>query len=562
MNRQKRLAAETANRRLFGVMEPSDSSAESDSDSSEQQLESEEEDLVLSSSDSSSDDTDDIVLPAFPSASASPLKTVSKDGEEWTNDPVQPISSAGRQRQENILREAAGAPKVVLQKAGTPLGAFLCFFTGDMLQLVVQHTNEEGESVMGNKWRAIDTEELHTYMGLLLLAGVYRSKHESVSHLWNSERGRPVFSRAMTRDRFQNITRCLRFDSKTTRAERQSRDKLAPIRLFSDMFAAKCRANYRPGASVTIDEQLVIFRGRCPFKVYIPSKPGKYGIKIWVCADVETSYCYNFDVYTGKIGRQPEIGQGARVVLQLSEPLAGSGRSVTGDNFFSSLLLARGMLGRKLTYIGTVRRNKAFLPASITSVQGRAELSTTFAFQRDVTLMSYLPKKGTNVILISTQHHTPVVYHERPDKKPEMILEYNRTKGAVDNLDKLIRTYSSIRKNRRWPMVLFMNFLDIAAYNSLVLFLCIHPNYMVGKSHRRRLYLEELASSLIGTPIGETQSKLFPQQLSNPSSTRKRQRCGECPRDADRKTAEKCRKCMKALCKDHINILCSVCSHQ
>jgi hypothetical protein len=42
-----------------------------------------------------------------------------------------------------------------------------------------------------------------------------------------------------------------------------------------------------------------------------------------------------------------------------------------------------------------------------------------------------------------------------------------------------------------------MNFLDIAAYNAFVVFLSIHPIYMEGKSHRRRIFLEELACAMI-----------------------------------------------------------------
>lgn len=37
---------------------------------------------------------------------------------------------------------------------------------------------------------------------------------------------------------------------------------------------------YNPGLEVTVDERLAPFRGCCSFKVYIPSKPGKYGRKI------------------------------------------------------------------------------------------------------------------------------------------------------------------------------------------------------------------------------------------------------------------------------------------
>lgn len=38
---------------------------------------------------------------------------------------------------------------------------------------------------------------------------------------------------------------------------------------------------YNPSPKVIVDERLVALRGRCPFKQYMPSKPSKYGIKIW-----------------------------------------------------------------------------------------------------------------------------------------------------------------------------------------------------------------------------------------------------------------------------------------
>ena len=38
------------------------------------------------------------------------------------------------------------------------------------------------------------------------------------------------------------------------------------------------RDAYTPGPHMTVDEQLVCFRGKCPFRQYIPLKPGKYGI--------------------------------------------------------------------------------------------------------------------------------------------------------------------------------------------------------------------------------------------------------------------------------------------
>ena len=175
---------------------------------------------------------------------------------------------------------------------------------------------------------------------MLLLAGVYHGRLEPVIHLWSVERGRPIFGAAMARNRFQIITRVMRFDSKDTKEERQARDKMAPIRDIHDKIAARCRVVYKPGSQLCVDEQLVVYRGRCPFNIYIPSKPGKYGMKVWVCCDVDTSYVCNLELYTGKQERMPEIDQATRVVLQMTEPWTGSGNGCADHiAHFTSLTL-------------------------------------------------------------------------------------------------------------------------------------------------------------------------------------------------------------------------------
>ena len=82
------------------------------------------------------------------------------------------------------------------------------------------------------------------------------------------------------------------------------------------------------------------------------------GIKIYVLADVSSSYCCAFDVYTAKTGDLAEVGQGQRVVLQLTENFYNSGRNITAANFFSSYSLVSQLLSKKLTYVGTVRKIK------------------------------------------------------------------------------------------------------------------------------------------------------------------------------------------------------------
>ena len=45
-------------------------------------------------------------------------------------------------------------------------------------------------------------------------------------------------------------------------------------------------------------------------------------------------------------------------------------------------------------------------------------------------------------------------------KKPDIVLNYNRTKGGVDTMDQMCLNYTSKRQTKRWPLVIFNNMLD------------------------------------------------------------------------------------------------------
>ena len=165
------------------------------------------------------------------------------------------------------------------------------------------------------------------------------------------------------------------------------------------------RDAYTPGPQITVDEQLVCFRRRCPFRQYIASKPGKYGIKILAICEANASYASKMQVYTGKnptVGR--EVNQGARFVQDLVKKIKHSGRNITCDNFFTSIQLAQDLLKKKLTLVGTIRKNKPELPPQFTVAKGRDITSTIFEFQNDAMIASYCPKKYCVVNTLSTMH--------------------------------------------------------------------------------------------------------------------------------------------------------------
>ncbi len=86
--------------------------------------------------------------------------------------------------------------------------------------------------------------------------------------------------------------------------------------------------------------------------------------------------------------------------------------------------------------VGTVRKNKPELPSALVTNKDRDVFSSKFAFTNTHALVSYCPKKKKNVLLMTTLHKDACV-STREDKKPEVILFYNKNKGGVDNLDKV-----------------------------------------------------------------------------------------------------------------------------
>ncbi|XP_056642631.1 piggyBac transposable element-derived protein 4-like [Diorhabda sublineata] len=108
-------------------------------------------------------------------------------------------------------------------------------------------------------------------------------------------------------NKFKSLLRFIRFDNKETRS--QCRDKLAAIRDIWNEINKNLKNYYLPGVNQTVDEQLVPYRARSK---YMPSKPDKYGMRIWWICDSDTSYPLNGIPYYGKEGNTITHGLGKK----------------------------------------------------------------------------------------------------------------------------------------------------------------------------------------------------------------------------------------------------------
>lgn len=212
------------------------------------------------------------------------------------------------------------------------------------------------------------------------------------------------------------------FDNSITRPARQLESKSAAIDDIWSMLMKHLESQYVPGAQITVDEQLFPYRGRTRFTQYIPSKPAKYGIKIWWLCDANSNYPLKRIIYVRKPpGETRAVNQGERVVLKLVQKYTNSGRTVYADNFFSSYDLATTLMAKRLAFVGTMRKNKACIPKEMLD-PCREEFSTTFGFHDGkICLCSYVPKKKIAVVLISTEHYSCAIDNSKPSKKPHQI---------------------------------------------------------------------------------------------------------------------------------------------
>lgn len=498
-----------------------------------------------------------------------------KDGTSWNKHP---FSQRVRKSRANIVTHLPGV-KGVAKNAKTPLDCWNLFFSEEMLVSIVKNINTYIEAISEKYQRSRDAKptnlpEIKALFGLLYLAGIHKSNRLNTEELWNRDgTGVDLFWLTMSIQRFRFLLRVIRTDDKNTRDQRRETDKLAPIRKIFDSFVQNCQKHYTISEYATIDEKLEAFRGRSNLKQYIPSKPNKYGIKIFALVDAKMYYSYNLEVC---VGRQPEgrfqkSNDPKSVVLRMIEPITKTGRNITVDNWFTSYELMNELLqNHKLTLVGTLRKNKRELPPGFVNTKHRPVNSSMFAFQKDKTLVSYVPRKGKNVILLSSMHFDDEIDPDTGDSfKPSIITFYNKTKGGVDIVDGLSANYNCARNTKRWPMVVLYSLLNIAGINSHIIFTSNNPNVDL----KRRRYLMKLVRELISeyqkyratltnlprqVRYRRQEAAGMSQEQRQRPEAGKRKRCEECVKK-DSKTSYYSKKCYKYLCLSHANIYCKVC---
>lgn len=472
-----------------------------------------------------------------------------------------------------------------------PVEVWNLLFDQNMLQMVVQNTNQKLSTVKANlghgteksNYRATDVAEVNAYMGLLLLSSILKSSHEDMRSLFSKGiTNRPIFTATMSAKRFEILTACLRFDDANTRAARKAVDKAAPVSELFSTFISNSQKSYVLSEYITIDEMLIPFRGRCQFKMFMPKKPKKYGIKVMCLCDAKTSYLFNAYIYTGAgsdgVGLAEKeknfLNKPTQSLVRLCEPVKNTNRNVTSDNWFSSIEAVEELSKRGLTYVGTLKKDKLIIPSEFLPNTKRTVGSSDHAFNGQNTLVSFVPKKNRAVVLISNMHHSAHINEE--SGKPEIIMFYNETKCGVDLMDMRCAVYSSGRRTRRWPLAVFYRLVNVCSVNTFIMYLCYKDSPVISrydflkrlslelmKPHlQKRLTIQNLprqTKEVIKMALKQEDEEVQPDGIPS-DKLPKRKTCSKCPYVKERKTQYKCIKCSLPICLECSRKVCTNCA--
>ena len=120
--------------------------------------------------------------------------------------------------------------------------------------------------------RYVTLVELDAFFALLYASETLGHSKYCVDNLWNKNWGKSVFRETLSRNRFHEIMRYLRFDVRSSKAERLSTNKFALASKTCYKLIENCYLCYNPAEEMIVDEQLLPFKSRCRFNPFQVSK--------------------------------------------------------------------------------------------------------------------------------------------------------------------------------------------------------------------------------------------------------------------------------------------------
>uniref|UniRef100_A0A1I8IIB8 DDE_Tnp_1_7 domain-containing protein n=1 Tax=Macrostomum lignano TaxID=282301 RepID=A0A1I8IIB8_9PLAT len=352
-------------------------------------------------------------------------------------------------------------------------------WTNARADMELQHlTAEDQDGALPNllsTWRPCTDNEVKKSLAIILYMGLVKKPEMHMYWSTGDFYGGEYFQKehCLGRDRFVQILSFLRFYDCTTDNQQ---DSLKKIRPFLNIARDICQANYSPRQEVSVDEELVMYKGRLIFRQFMPNKRARFGIKVYCLTEASTGFLWNFHVHAAKQDNDKfgdglncgNLSMSEKIVVELSKNLLDLGYKVFCDSWFTSLRLAQFLLERSTLLTGTVRPNRG-VPNEL-KVLPLQPVSHSQMRRGDVLAVKLVDRKASGrktVYLLDTHGVAESTEVRRVIRggaeesvlKPNSVLQYNKYMGGVDRLDAALQPYSAGRRTYRWHQKLGFHIL-------------------------------------------------------------------------------------------------------
>uniref|UniRef100_A0A667WQ57 PiggyBac transposable element-derived protein domain-containing protein n=1 Tax=Myripristis murdjan TaxID=586833 RepID=A0A667WQ57_9TELE len=374
------------------------------------------------------------------------------------------------------------------------------FFDAELLDTIVQQSNLYCTQKKKNPNSALrlDQNELEQFIGTVVYMSVLHLPRSRM--YWSSECRLVPVADVMSRDRWEEIKKFIHFNDNSNMEA--NNDKLFKIRPIVDSLLQKFQS-LPQDQMLSIDEQMVPFKGRSSLKQYIPKKPHKWGYKIFVLCDTK-GLVHSFDIFTGKtdpVPGEPDIGASGNIVLKLAQVIPGAvNHLLYFDNWFSSLDLFATLANKGIPALGTVQQNRlhgcSFCSDTDMKKKGRGTFEEKKAVvdSAEIRAVKWFDNRAVMIVASTFASAQSVSDVERWDRKlkqkvsverPSIIILYNTFMGGVDALDELIAYYRIQIRSKKYYHRFFFHFVDMVIVNSWLFDDVTVSHWMFQESCRR-----------------------------------------------------------------------------
>ena len=349
-----------------------------------------------------------------------------------------------------------------------------CFISKFITKRWVSYTNKysiikTGSSINTNVNELYAFISVHIYMGISYLP--------RIDMYWSQNFHHPFETSLFTRDRYQLLSSCFCI---TNPNENEIDDPASHTIEFINHLNVVFPQHYIPSQYLTFDETMCAYKGRSNIRQYIPSKPHKWGYKIWCLAS--NNYLLKLRLYEGATDSDSEYGKTYSLIVDFMKGYENKNHILFIDNFFTSPSLIHYLATMNIAVCGSVRLNRKGMPPSFQINKQKLKQmkrGETLHFQKDdVCLVLW---KDQNILKLLYNHIQPSTKYNTlkrwgdNNEKVEMsvhqaIKDYFVNARSVDVLGQLHYSYPVNRKTVNATSSLVWWLIDICIVNAFTLY--------------------------------------------------------------------------------------------